>query len=144
MAVPTLGRSLLSARWSPSLYRGAVKNLAAGCPQGAGRAVTRDDLVWAMECVLSRAFNGRFGGGQNVSESEAQAHLCFHGDLQGCLELAGPFAVSSCITRAMQKVSSVDISWSRLNGQQRRRRRRRLGLRHPSNLFKRTPVEFQV
>lgn len=44
----------------------AVQSLFERCPEGAGRAVTRDDLVWAMECVLSRAFNGRFGGGQNV------------------------------------------------------------------------------
>lgn len=44
-----------------------LKSLLARCPDGAGRAVERDDLVWAMECVLSRAFNGRFGGGQNVS-----------------------------------------------------------------------------
>lgn len=42
------------------------QNLVARCPEGAGRAVTKDDLVWAMECVLSRAFRGRFGGGQQV------------------------------------------------------------------------------
>ncbi|CAM9340116.1 unnamed protein product, partial [Laminaria digitata] len=41
------------------------ESLLARCSDGAGRAVKRDDLVWAMECVLSRAFNGRFGGGQN-------------------------------------------------------------------------------
>ncbi|CAM9881454.1 unnamed protein product, partial [Ectocarpus sp. 12 AP-2014] len=40
------------------------EDLVARCPEGAGRAVTKDDLVWALECVLSRAFNGRFGGGQ--------------------------------------------------------------------------------
>ncbi|CAM9919254.1 unnamed protein product [Pylaiella littoralis] len=39
-------------------------NLVEQCPQGAGRAISKDDLVWALECVLSRAFNGRFGGGQ--------------------------------------------------------------------------------
>ncbi|CAM9498548.1 unnamed protein product, partial [Hapterophycus canaliculatus] len=41
------------------------QDLAARCPEGAGRMVTRDDLIWALECVLSRAFNGRSGGGQN-------------------------------------------------------------------------------
>ena len=46
-----------------------AQSLLARCPDGAGRAVKRDDLVWAMECVLSRAFNGRFGGGQNVSST---------------------------------------------------------------------------
>eukprot|EP00752_Nemacystus_decipiens_P016244 g14524.t1 len=40
------------------------QDLVARCPEGAGRAISRDDLVWALECVLSRAFNGRFGGGQ--------------------------------------------------------------------------------
>lgn len=44
-------------------------NLVEQCPEGAGRAISRDDLVWALECVLSRAFNGRFGGGQNVRET---------------------------------------------------------------------------
>lgn len=47
----------------------AVQRLVACCPEGAGRVVTKEDLVWAMECVLSRAFSGRFGGGQNVSEN---------------------------------------------------------------------------
>ncbi|CAM9522260.1 unnamed protein product, partial [Discosporangium mesarthrocarpum] len=39
------------------------QELVSKCPNGSGRVVSRDDLVWAMECVLSRAFGGRFGGG---------------------------------------------------------------------------------
>jgi hypothetical protein len=35
--------------------------LQESCPEGAGRAVSQEDLVWAMECVLSRAFSGQFG-----------------------------------------------------------------------------------
>jgi len=30
----------------------------------AGREITKDDLVWAMESVLSRAFKGSFGSGE--------------------------------------------------------------------------------
>lgn len=50
-------------------------NLVEQCPEGAGRAISRDDLVWALECVLSRAFNGRFGGGQNVRETPASTRI---------------------------------------------------------------------
>jgi len=33
---------------------------------GAGSSFTQTEFVWAMECVLSRAFSGRFGGNQKL------------------------------------------------------------------------------
>eukprot|EP00903_Cladosiphon_okamuranus_P010829 g10230.t1 len=54
-----------SAKRQRAAWDKLYQDLVARCPEGAGRAITRDDFVWALECVLSRAFNGRFGGGQN-------------------------------------------------------------------------------
>ncbi|CAM9836292.1 unnamed protein product [Ascophyllum nodosum] len=54
-----------SAKRQRVAWDNLYQNLVTSCPEGAGRTVTKDDLVWAMECVLSRAFKGRFGGGQN-------------------------------------------------------------------------------
>jgi hypothetical protein len=38
-----------------------LSDLKRSCPEGAGRTVTEEQLTWAMECVLSRAFTGSFG-----------------------------------------------------------------------------------
>lgn len=54
---PSLVESAKRQRYAWSEMHMKLRN---GCPEGAGN-ISRDYFIWAMECVLSRAFSGSFG-----------------------------------------------------------------------------------